>query len=343
MSGVEVFLDDTPGETRGVIARDGLFHHLIIQREDGVAQHRLGARSVGRVVRVDVGLRAAFVDLGAGEPLGFLPLSKTMVVREGDRIEVVVTVEPRERKGPTLSLTGPGEGAPRLIQAGPDMAQVLPRLAPGVEVQTGAAAIRAGLEAEEDAFGGGVVVADLGLDLAVQRTRALVAVDIDHMPAPGQGARNGRDRANREGLRQAARLIRLKGWGGLVVVDLAGTALAPEPVNAAARAAFDDEGAAVGPLSRFGLLQISLPWRRTPLEEIMNGGDARPTARTRAIDAVRRLRLAMLEDTTAPRFTARCAPDVAALAGPLAARLGLRAAVKVDAALRSGQAVIEEG
>ena len=30
---VEVFLDEQPGETRGVIAREGRFEHLLIQRE----------------------------------------------------------------------------------------------------------------------------------------------------------------------------------------------------------------------------------------------------------------------------------------------------------------------
>ncbi len=44
MSAVEVFLDETPGEIRGVAARDGRFEHLLIEREDDVAEYRLGAR-----------------------------------------------------------------------------------------------------------------------------------------------------------------------------------------------------------------------------------------------------------------------------------------------------------
>ena len=43
---VEVFLDDTPGEVRGMVSRDGRFHHLLLQRDDAVAGHRLGTRSV---------------------------------------------------------------------------------------------------------------------------------------------------------------------------------------------------------------------------------------------------------------------------------------------------------
>ena len=33
---VEVFLDDTPGEVRGMVSRDGRFHHLLLQRDDPV-------------------------------------------------------------------------------------------------------------------------------------------------------------------------------------------------------------------------------------------------------------------------------------------------------------------
>ena len=72
---VEVFLDEIPGETRGIIARDGLYETLLIQRETDVAAHRLGTRSIGRVVDVDKGLNAAFVDLG-GEP----PIDRKSVV-----------------------------------------------------------------------------------------------------------------------------------------------------------------------------------------------------------------------------------------------------------------------
>lgn len=337
MSEVEVFLDDTPGETRGMIARGGRFEHLLIQRESQAGQHRLGARCVGRVIEAEGAFRAAFVDLGAPGPAGFLPLAKGQSVKNGDRIEAEVTAEPRERKGPALRRLGAGEGAPRLIHPGPDVRETLAALAPGTAVQTGAAAIQASWDAEEEALADGDFYAAWALDLAVQRTRALIAVDVDYAHLPGRDARKGREQANREGLKQAARLIRLKRWGGLVAVDLAGSALDAAAVTAMARAAFaDTPQAAVGPLSRFGLLQLSLPWRLTPIEEVLS-----QTVETRAIDTVRRLRHAILSDTATPRFIARCAPTEAAIAAPLAARLGPRAAAVADPAV-VGAALIEE-
>ena len=339
---VEVFLDDTPGEVRGVIARDGRFERLIIQREDDPPQHRLGARCVGRVIDVEAGYKAAFVDLGVESAPGFLSLPKDKPLREGDRIEVEITAEPRERKGPVLRLIGPGQGAPRLLTPGPDVPAILAALAPGVEVQTGLAAIQASWDAEEEALGFGDVFAEAGVDLAVQRTRALIAVDIDYAHLPGKDARKGRERANREGLAQAARLIRLKSWGGLVAIDLVGANLNADVVNPLARAAFDGDEAVFGPLSRFGLLQLALPWGRTPIEDRLNDWDRRPSALTKAIDLTRRLRHALLSDTTIARFTAVCTPQEAEAAAPLIARLGPRAVLRADPAAVPGRSDILE-
>ena len=343
MSEVEVFLDDTPGEVRGVVARDGRFERLIIQREDDPPQHRLGARSVGRVVEADGAFRAAFIDLGCDGPVGFLPLGKGESLRAGEIVEVEVTAERREAKGPALKRLGAGEGKPQLIAPGPDVIERLRHFAPGVEPIRGVAAIQASRDAEEEALGSGDVFAEWALDLAVQRTRALIAVDIDYAHLPGRDARKGRAQANRQGLIQAARLIRLSGWGGLVAVDLVGTTLDPAQVAEMAKAAFAGDDATLGPLSRFGLLQLALPWRTRPIEEILNAPGGRRSPATRAIEIARSLRHAMVSDTTAPRFTARCAPDEAAAAAALVARLGPRANLKAEPAVSPGRFVIEEG
>ncbi|RZJ96875.1 MAG: RNA-binding protein [Brevundimonas sp.] len=334
--GVEVFLDDTPGETRGIVARGGRYERLIIHREDATPQYRLGARCVGRVIAVEPAFGAAFVDLGAGEPFGFLP---GKAVKQGDRIEVEVTAEPRGGKGPALKRLGAGEGAPRLLAAGPDVAARLAMIAPGAEVQTGRDAIAASLEAEQEALSTTAVFPQWALDLAVERTRALVAVDIDFAAVAGRDAGKGRAAANREGMAQAARLIRLKGWGGLVAIDLVGAGLNGEVILKEARAAFTDPGAAFGPLSRFGVLQLSLPWTQTPVEEVL-GADS---AMTRAIEAVRRLRQAILSDTATPRVTLACAHADLERIAPLAARLGPRAAVTADPALAVGRFRIDMG
>jgi Ribonuclease G/E len=333
MSEVEVWLDETPGETRGIVAVDGRFTHLLIDREDAAPAHRLGACSVGRVAHVAAGLNGAFVELAADGPEGFLPARDARV---GERIEVEVVAEPRESKGPTLRRTGVGEGAPRLIRPAPTVAERLTVMAPGVEPVTGAPAIRAAIEAEEEALSDGVLVPDAGLDVAVQRTRALIAVDLDLAPDAAPGVRS---RANRRGLKEAARLIGLKSWGGLVVVDLIGARHGPTALDDA-RAAFSGPDVAFGPVSRFGLLQLTTPWRHTPLEDQLNGPDGRRIPLRRAIAAVRALRLALFDDAGAARLVLKLPEPEATLAAPLVARLGPRAALVGDANLGTGAHMI---
>lgn len=344
MSRVEVFLDDTPGETRGMIARGGCFEHLIIQREDDQPQHRLGARSIGRVMRIEPAIKAAFVDLGAEGPSGFLALSGAVRLTEGAKVEVEVTAEARDGKGPALRLIGPASGEPRLVAEGADVSALLSALAPGIAPVTGAAAIQASWAAEEEALSAGAVVDDLGLDLKIERTRALVAADLDWAASGGLGGRSARDRANARGLAETARLIALKSWGGLVAVDLIGSGHDGEAVSAAAKRAFVGEPQLVlGPVNRFGVLMLSLPWRRTPVEALLKDSSGADSPRTRAQEAVRRLNYALQSDRTVPGLVLRCSPDEAALAQPWVRRLGPRARLVVDPARQPGDYMLEQG
>ncbi|HST90986.1 MAG TPA: ribonuclease E/G [Brevundimonas sp.] len=344
MSGLEVFLDDTPGEVRGMIARDGRFEHLLIQRDEDAAEHRLGARSVGRISEVHPGLKGAFVDLGSVLQ-GFLPFRGADRLTAGQKVEVEVTAEPREGKGPTLRLLRPAEGEPRLLGAGPTVEETLGRLAPGVTPVTGRQAIQASWDAEEEAGWPREFFADTGLDMAIERTRALIAIDLDLAPAPGVAfGAAARTRANRQGLHAAARMIRLKRWGGLVAIDLIGAGEDGEAVMAGAKQAFSgDPDVVFGPVNRFGVLQLALPWRLTPLEEILNGPDRRRRPQQRAQDVVRSLRHRLMSDTTTARVSLRCTPDEAVRAGPLVAKLGPRAHLISDPAVAPGAFTWEEG
>ena len=342
MSGeVEVFLDVMPGEIRGVIVRNGLCDALLIQRESDDPQLKLGARSVGRVAEIDPGLNGAFVDLGRTS--AFLPLGKSRELTRGAKIEVEVSAEPREAKSAVLKLIGPGEGEPCLLAPGEDVVQALARLAPGLEPVTGLQAVQASLEAEDEALSRTSLFPALGLNLSIERTRALIAIDMDYAPQPGRDVRKGRRQANLAGLHQTARLLRLRRWAGLVAIDLIGTGQDVEAVMTTARAAFGrDPEVVFGPINRFGVIMLSLPWKRAPLEEVFNGREGRLTLETRAIALVRRMKLRMLSDTTVPRFVVRCAPAEAAAAAPLVARLGPRAHIISDPAIAAGCSVVEE-
>lgn len=340
MSGeIELFYDDTPGERRAMAARDGRFELILVERDDQPVETRLGARLVGRVRAVEPGLRGAFVDTGVEGRPAFLPFGRDGRPAVGEAFELEVTAEPRESKGAVVRRLGSAQGAPRLIQPPAGLkdqlrAEARRRGASQVEIQTGVAAIRASWDAEAEARADGGVFPAFGLDLSVQRTRALIAVDIDFAPLPGRDARKGRAEANREGLRQAARLIALKRWGGLAAIDLAGDGTDGAQATTWAREAFSaTPDVAYGPLSRFGLMQLSLPWRRTPIEEALR----QDGLRGEAVALCRTLRHALLADTTAARIVAVARPDLVTAASPLVAQLGPRAGLRPDPSVAPGR------
>lgn len=331
----DYYLDEMPGETRGIVVRDGEYHALLIQRDGDRAEFRFGSRLVGRVARIEPGLKAAFIDLGFAELFGFLSLNKSLQLAVGAKIEVIVTAEPRDKKGPALSYVGPASGDVRLLKAGPTIRDIMHDLSGG-ELLTGLEAIRASLEAQEAATSISVVRQDAGLDLSIERTRALISVDIDYAPLPGKDSKRGRDKVNRVGLIEAARMVALKGLGGLVVVDLAGVNLHVETVSQIAKAAFGHfDKVSFTPVSKFGLLQLSLPWTRRPVEEVLSDDVSRP------LHALRCLNQAIHEDRTQPVWILECDPRWHDFLTPLVTALGPRARLQPTAG--QGAFVIKKG
>jgi hypothetical protein len=223
--------------------RDGRYTHLLIHRDGDAAQTRLGARSVGGSTEVNPGLRGAFVDLGAGAP-AFLPFPRNDRLdpgRSGWRSRSPPSRAPARARFRRL---GPGEGAPRLLEAAPSIAAQLRDLARRRGLDRPRRHRRRD-EAEEEALASRHVFNSHGVDLAIERTRALIAVDIDHTAGTGRDPKQARAAANRLGLNQAARLIGLRNWGG---TDRRRPGRGREDAEAqdkAARAAFAHEPQAV--------------------------------------------------------------------------------------------------
>lgn len=323
-----LFLDPLPGERRGVVALEGQPERLLIEREGEADRPRLGETWRGRVGGAAPGFRGVFVDLGCG-PAGLMANEAGGRPTEGAAIEVEVTAEARGGKGPLVRRTGAGQGAPGRIAAQASLEQRLQAFAPDVAIQTGLAAREAADLAEESALATGHALAG-GLSLSIERTRGLTAVDVDL--ANAQAGRNAVLQANLAAIRQAARLLRLKGLGGLVVMDLAGKASEHPELLAGARDAFapDQPGVVLAGVSRLGVLELALPWRETPVAERLLDAEGRPTVRTLAQRLVRDLERAGRADPGA-RLVGVCAPEVAGAADSLVRALGPRFGVQADA------------
>jgi Ribonuclease G/E len=330
------YLDVGVGETRGVVTLDGRPERLLIARDGDLPNQALGAEVIGRVRKLERQLALAFVDLGEG-PDGVLALRPDMPrLTEGQAALVEIRAEARGGKGATLRLIGEAEGLPRLAKPAPTIEAELasctrhPLVTGG---QARAVADAAEIEALTSEFplpGGG--------SLAIERTRALIAVDVDVGARPGADAKRVTRAANLAALAAAARLLRLKGEGGLVVIDLAGRGHDGPAMLAAARNAFapDNPGVALGPIGRFGTLELTVPRRGRSVAERLLAPDGRPTALTLALRLVRAVERQALADPGA-RIAARAAPAVAQAAQPYIKALTDRFGARLDLAADAGR------
>jgi len=320
MSERRAYLDVSPGEVRGVVTLDGRPERLLLSRDDDDLSLALGARHIARVADVEPALATAFLDLAGGAQaiLSFRPDARPV---RGHSLEIEVRGEPRSGKLATARVIGPAEGAPRMLAPPPQIMDQLQALVPGAAPVTGRAARDAADEAEAEALeilhplpGGGT--------LSIEPTRALTALDVDLGARKGGDAKRVTRQANLAALGAAARLLRLKGLGGIVVIDLAGRGHDGNALLAAARAAFapDNPGVAIGPVGRFGTMELSLPRRSRPLLERLCREDGAPSDRTLAQRLMRRLQDEAQAQPGA-QFMATCAPAVAVAAERAAAEL----------------------
>ncbi|HYF22668.1 MAG TPA: ribonuclease E/G [Caulobacteraceae bacterium] len=322
MNGRTLWLDRSPGEVRGVVVLDGEPERLLIQREDEPDRARLGEVRRGRVRALAKGFRGAFIDLGL-EQDGLLKLSADApALTEGQAVEAEVAAEARADKAPSLRLRGLASGPPALLTPAPSLEERLRALAPDTTITTGEEAREAADEAEEAALAVRFAL-PRGLVMTVEPTRALIAVDVD-LTEPGASRKTVLD-ANRAAIREAARLLRLKGLAGLVAIDLAGEAREHDALHAVAKDAFspDQPGVVLAGISRLGLLQLAKPWRERPVRDVLTDPDGRLSARTVAARLLRALEREGRADPGA-RLTGVCAPEVAEHACRHVAALGPR-------------------
>lgn len=334
MSQRKAYLDAGIGETRGVVTVDGHPERLFILRDGDDAFDAPGARGVARVRRIERAFTSAFVELPSGAS-ALLPMKAgDPPLHEGQAVDVEVRIPSRRGKSAVVRLHGLAGGEQRLIAAAPGLTAELAHLVKAPPI-TGDAAREAADHAEELALstlhalpGGG--------RLSIEPTRALVAIDVDLGDRPGADAKRAARAANLAALTAAARLLRLKGLGGLVVFDLVGRGHDGPALISAARQAFslDNPGVAIGPISKFGTLEMTVPRVRRPVAEDLLDEAGAPTPLTSALRLVRAIER---EGRASPgaQLTGRCDPACAAafagLAPALAARLGGRFVIETPA------------
>jgi len=316
-----LYLDDGPGEARGVVVLGERPERILIRRLSTDPARLVGARLAARVRKIERPLAMAFLDVGT-LPDAVTPLvGPASALSEGLRVEVEVMSPPRGAKGAVVGIIGPCNGEPRLLCEAPALVDQLRAFAPTLEIIGGPQARAAADAAEEDVL---QVTFKLhsGGSIAVEPTRALIAVDVDLGAASGP-ARQAATRANREAILACARLTRLKGLGGAVVIDLAGKGHDGEALKGVATEAFapDGPGVVLGAITRFGLWPIILPHRAAPVAEILCSDESKLTDETLGLRLLRQIERAA---GAGERIDVRAEPSVSKAALSLAPYLSQR-------------------
>ena len=331
-----IYIDTGPGETRGVLAGAGGPERLFIERV-GAGYPRLGERYGARVAKIERSAGLAILDLGAGQAAVLRLKPDRAPPAEGRGVEVEISIEPQGDKLAVARSLQARAGAPGLLGGNMELEARLQVLAPGAEIVRGPEAREAADEASETALAVDHRLPNGG-SLAIETTRALTAVDVDLGAGGGRDAKRATRYANIEAIAVLARLMRLKALGGLVVVDLVGRGHDGPALARAVQGAFAPEqpGVVVGPVTKFGTLELAVPRRWRPLRDILCDGTGRPSDQTLALAL---LRAAEREARANPgsRLAARAAPSVAAAAaaymGSLTATVGGRVQVVADPTL----------
>lgn len=275
-----------------------------------------------RVARIERGLATAFLAMPAG-PDVVTPLTPGLV--EGALLEVEVAAEARSGKVAVVRILAPAEGAPRLLAPAPSLEEQLARYAAAPVVEGPAAR-----EAADDAQAAALAIEHRlpgGGSIAIETTRALTAIDIDQGERGGGDARRAARQTNLAAIENSARLLRLKGIGGLVVLDLVGKGHDGTALSAAAKAAFAPDGpqVSIGPISRFGLFELSLARDRRPVQEMLSG-DGPAATLTVALDMVRAAERAWRANPGS-RLTISASDELLAVARPYLALMTERLGV----------------
>ena len=335
-----LYLDASHGERRGVVTLDGRPERLLIERDGSPTAQALGARSVARVRKIERASGLAFLELSEGDDavLNLTPEHGRLV--EGQALEVEIRTEARTGKGASVRLVAEAEGRPRLLAPAPSLEESLLHYLPGGDIRTDGVARSVADGAQDDVLqtvfsipGGG--------SIAIESTRALTAVDVDLGGRPGGEAKRVARAANFAAIGVAARLLRLKGLGGLVVIDLVGRGHDGPALLSAARQAFgpDNPGVTLGAISRFGALELIVPRRARPAMDILTRDGHVPSVLTQALALVRAIEREAQADGGG-RFAGLSSIAVAEAAQPalasLIAILGARVTVRGEDVRQDG-------
>lgn len=270
---MKLFHESRFGLARAAVYRDGKAHLYLEGYETDPALTVLGTRSVARLKSRAGGV--GFLELAdGGEAVVDVPIDTLGRLNEGAALEVDIAAEARAGKLARARLVREAGG------------EALRRLSPVFDLKTRIVAQARSLFGEDAAVGDedpdAIDAAETearnpsgplpgGGYLSVERTRALIACDVDLGDGvPGKAAVR---RCNDVAIAEAVRRLRLSGLAGLVVIDLIGRRHDNDALRKVLEGAFAAEWPRImgAPVTKFGTLEFVRPWGECPAMDLPTG------------------------------------------------------------------------
>jgi Ribonuclease G/E len=286
----ELFINVGAGESRAALVEDGVLQAYAAEPALGGGA-RTGDIYIGRATRVMAAMQAAFVDIGQDRD-GFLSLRDAPPLHEGAVLAVQVTRPAMGEKGakltarvtltPELEARAKMAKPPALLAEGPDLAQQTVRDWKADQVFTDDARtaqrlkiglakddlfLRHDLEEQVAALYRPRVTLTCGGWITVEKTEGLTAIDVNSGGFAASGGRAETARlVNQEAAVEVGRQIRLRGIGGLIVLDFIQTEQG-EAVTAALKGALarDPTRSEILPMNSLGIVCIARQRLAAPL------------------------------------------------------------------------------
>jgi len=275
-------IENCIGETRAAIYEGRKLVELYVRRESDADKPRQGDVFAGRVATIDQSMGGAFIDIGAQYDGLFKFTNSPNAPRftEGQMAEFEVSKATEIGKSPVLKFKQLTKADKVGKLSGDDLKTTLAKRFDGIEfAEAAVSVIDEATETELAIKGGG--------SISIERTRALVAIDVD------KGTAVSSFDVCMTALPMIANELRLRGLGGLVVIDLPNLRQPRQrnTVFKAAERAFKDDpnNVKLAPLSRFGCLELTRFKPELALDEVLNNRIGSPTTETIALRALRQL------------------------------------------------------
>ena len=265
---ITILYESRFGLARGAVHMAGQPHLYAEGLDSDPSLALLGVRSVARLKSKAGGMM--FIALADGsEAVLDAPQDIKAKLPEGAAVEVEVIAEARQDKRARARLIAVDTGAPRRLD---HTLTLKDRLIRQAQTLFGDADIALTEnceqldEAEAAAFAPSAPLLGGGY-LSIERTRALIACDVDAGGGDGVAtAKTFAKACNERAVMEVVRRLRVSGLAGLVVIDLIGRHHEPERLRGLLLGAFGVEAARIilGPMGKFGTLEFVRPWGAAP-------------------------------------------------------------------------------